>query len=127
MRYTGPNAATRQAVYDRDLVTCQRCGAMDGPFVIHHRRPRAMGGSTRPDVNSMANLILLDESCHAEVESHRERAVAEGFLVRQGMDPEGVPIFLFGSRWAVLRADGSVDFDAAAVPVLPFGERGGAA
>ena len=89
MRRTGPNQATRNIVYGRDQMRCQLEGCPDGPHQIQHRRARGMGGSTAEDVNSPANLVLLCEACHRHVEAHPEGALATGFRVRQGKDPEG--------------------------------------
>lgn len=95
MRRTGPDAATRDAVYERDAFRCVFCTGGTS-LQIHHRRPRGMGGSRDPQTNSLANLLLLCEDCHAWVESHREQALELGLLVRQGVDPASVPVWLDG-------------------------------
>ena len=91
-RNTGPSLAVRELVRSRDGYACARCGMRDGEHVlprhqIHHRRPRGMGGTSRDDTNSPANLILLCAECHALIESYRVHAFAAGWLVRQGHDP----------------------------------------
>jgi 5-methylcytosine-specific restriction protein A len=92
VRRTGPTAATRDAVYERAGFACERCGRTDGPFAVHHRRPRAMGGSRLADTNALPNLLLLDDDCHRYVEANREEALAHGYLVPQGKDPAAVPV-----------------------------------
>jgi len=105
---TGPDLATRQLVADRDMRRCVRCG---GPGQqIHHRKPRGMGGTSDPAINSPANLVLLCLDCHAYIESHRAEACADGWLVGREADPEMVPVVsLFGHL--TFHADGSVDRD----------------
>ena len=83
-RQTGPTPQVRQEVYGRDRGACVRCASADGPFQVHHRRPRAAGGTRRLDANSPANLVLLCEPCHRHVESHRTEALAAGLLLPQG-------------------------------------------
>ena len=105
MRNTGPSPAVRSAVYERAGFRCERCYSSEGPFAIHHRRPRAMGGSRRDDTNSLDNLVLLDDACHREVESNREQAYADGWLLRQHQRPEDVPL----RRGCVLIDDACTD------------------
>lgn len=91
---------TRAVVLDRDEYRCCACGKYVGPFgeySIHHRRPRAMGGSKRPETDLPGNLIVLCGSgvtgCHGEVERHRVRALADGLLVSQAVnDPSLIPV-----------------------------------
>lgn len=105
---TGPDRATVAVVYERAQHGCERCAEHVGPergvdHHIHHRRPRAAGGSKRDDTNSPANLVLICPDCHSEVESYREAAYAEGWLVRQTGDPAEVPILIErGNRWVLL-------------------------
>lgn len=106
---------TRQIVLDRDLYRCIRCGAYIGPFgdySIHHRRPRGMGGSKRPETDLPANLLTLCGSgttgCHGYIESHREEAYEQGLLLHQTDNPEGISVTTFrGSLF--LNNDGSFD------------------
>lgn len=78
-------------VFTRDEGCCGSCGgAITGTrgvdWSIHHRAPRGSGGTKRAWVNQPANLILLCGSgttgCHGNTESHRDRSIAEGFLLR---------------------------------------------
>ena len=66
-----------------------------------------MGGTTDPSTNSPGNLVYLCSSCHEHIESHRETARVDGWLVRQGHDPSTIPVLYRGS-WRLLEADGSL-------------------
>lgn len=81
---------------------CQRCGHLiTGWFSRHHRDPRAMGGSTA-NPHALVNLVLLcgsatsRDGCHYEVESKREQAKRDGWLVPMGIRPEDWPVRRFG-------------------------------
>lgn len=109
-RNTDPPPATTALVHTRDG-SCVRCGtpghAAWPPHAQHHRRPRGAGGTRRDSSNSPENLILLCARCHAWVESHRNLARADGYLVEQAQDPALVPLVWHG-RQSFLRADGTV-------------------
>lgn len=96
MRNTGPTLETKRAVIGREGGRCFRCGKplalWDGvewvpckPYSIHHRKPRGMGGTRDPEINSSTNLILLCGSgttgCHGWVESRRATAKNWGLLL----------------------------------------------
>ncbi len=119
-RDTGPTADQRAVVLDRALGCCEICGdrlyvwprGWIQPHSIHHRQPRQMGGTSRADINSPANLLLLcddgtERSCHRHIESHRAEAYAAGWLVRAGADPAAVPVHLEGGDWYLLAGDGT--------------------
>lgn len=102
-RDTGPTTAQRTLVAERAGYACELCGARlhDGDtwsavHSFHHRQARGAGGSSRPEVNSPANVLLLCGSgvtgCHGFIESHRAMAESEGWLVRHGFDPAEVPV-----------------------------------
>lgn len=78
--------AVARAVLDRAAGHCERCGVA-GPTQLHHRRPRGMGGTRRPD--TVHNLAALCRGCHEEVESRRAQALADGWLLRQNTRLEG--------------------------------------
>ena len=84
----------RALVIARDGGQCQRCGTTSGPFSVHHRRPRGMGGTKRRD--TAAGLIVLcgtgTTGCHGWVESHRAEARDLGLLVPLTGVPELVPV-----------------------------------
>lgn len=95
-RNTGPTPETRLAVLMRDGYRCVQCGeALEFVWECHHRRPRGMGGSRDPQTNSPANLIALHPDCHQWIESRREEALENGWLVPQGKNP---------AEWAIAHA-----------------------
>ena len=109
-RDTGPSVEVKRDVMARCLGRCERCGGglADGHH-IHHRRPRAMGGTGRPETNGHANLAVLCPGCHTTVESYRAEAYGDGWLVSQHADPAMAPVLLHGERWVYLTATGYSD------------------
>lgn len=86
---------------------------------IHHRRPRAAGGSKREDANRPPNLLAVCSVDHLAIESNRELAYRRGWLVRQGHNPADVPVMRYGGAWALLDDAGN------ATPTTPpEGENG---
>lgn len=86
-RPKGFSDATVALIVERDRGLCAWCGkAVQGErgrdWSIHHRRPRASGGTSLDWVNGAANGVTLHQTCHEDVESHRTRALALGFLIR---------------------------------------------
>lgn len=80
-----------------------------GRVSIHHRRPRGMGGTDRPDTHSLPNLMLLCGSgtigCHGFIESHRTVALARGYLLpKEGprSRPAHEPVVLPGGQRVLL-------------------------
>ena len=102
---TGPDLATRQLVVDRDMRRCVRCG--EPGQQIHHRKPRGMGGTSDPAINSPANLVLLCLACHAYIESHRADAYESGWLVRRWQDPAEVTAWDLAGIEIEFHADGT--------------------
>lgn len=116
-------ARIRSQVLDRDEFMCVRCGTYVGPFgdySIHHRRPRGMGGTKRPETDLPANLLTLCGSgttgCHGQVESDRLEAISDGYLVGQTIDPATIPVrthrgmaYLDNDGMLTLTADPEVD------------------
>jgi hypothetical protein len=115
-RSTGFDAATTQAILDRDGC-CVRCGgALNGErgwdYSIQHRRARGMGGSLLPDTNAPQNGIALCGSattgCHGWVESNPvEAREAGGWAIRQTDDPLLVPVTHFFNGVIFLYSNGS--------------------
>ena len=108
---TGPARDVVDAVLERSGFACERDGAGLGDrrgidYHIHHRRPRAAGGSSRPDTNKPPNLLALCPRCHRDVESSREQALLDGFLLVQADDPLVVPVKIRGQRRVWLTPDG---------------------
>ena len=102
---TGPTARTRTVVKHRaermGWPLCERCGR-EPVEQVHHRRPRAAGGSKRADTNVPSNLLGLGVRCHQHVESHREEAYSHGWLVRQSASPREVPVRIHDRGLVVL-------------------------
>ena len=92
----------RGVVYARDEWACVRCGQGHG-LSVHHRRPRGMGGTSRPEIHAMANLLTLcgdgTRGCHGWVESNRTEATRLGFLCPSWQDPADWPVNRGGDRW----------------------------
>lgn len=103
-RKTGPDRGTVEHVRWRDRDKCRRCHETGEQ--IHHRKPRGMGGTRDPLINSTANLILLCQDCHGWVESNRTAAREQGWLVSQHADPRYQPIDHEG-RLTFLTEDGT--------------------
>lgn len=100
---TGPTAAQRRVVAERAGWCCEICPTLlhDGntwtqAHSFHHRLPRRMGGTSRPDVNAAYALLLLcgtgTTGCHGYVESNRQEAYAMGWLLHDGQNPADVPV-----------------------------------
>lgn len=98
---TGPTARQAELVLKRSRGVCEVCGSLGEQ--IHHRKPRGMGGSKDPAINSPANLLLLCSRCHAGVESDRDDARERGLLVRFDSLPTVTPVLL--QRGRVLLTD----------------------
>lgn len=117
-RDTGPSSGQRALVTDRAGWCCEICGRRLGHHDTgwthahshHHRQPRALGGSSRPEANAAYNLLLLcgtgTTGCHGQVEADREHAEELGWLVRHGLDPAEVPVYVTGYGAVLLTPDG---------------------
>lgn len=115
---SGFSKADVATIVDRDGAACARCGravdlhARGVAWSIHHRRPRGMGGSKNPAVNATTNGVVLCGSgttgCHGWVESHRDEARQQGWLVPQWRDPADVPVRSRRHGWAWLTTTGWV-------------------
>ena len=111
---TGPSRDVVEAVYERAQWSCERCSSAVGPrrgeeHHIHHRRPRAAGGTNRPETNLPSNLLLLCPDCHEAIESFRAEALAAGWLVPQSADPAETAVLIRRDTWFYLTDDGDYD------------------
>ena len=97
---------------------CERCGG--GPtgygFSVHHRAPRMMGGSRDTNLHLPANLIVLCGSgvdgCHGWVESNRDKARADGYLLFRIDKANEVPfIDKFTNAWLIDNNGDKKQFD----------------
>jgi len=99
------------SVMERAGFQCERCGVsiQTVPMSIHHRRPRAMGGTHRLETNYASNLMALCGSgttgCHGYLESHRSEAMDYGFIIPQYETPSQVPVKTFIHGWVFLNDD----------------------
>lgn len=108
-RDTGPSRAVRDLIRARANGLCERCCRPLGLLAdLHHRHPRRMGGTKREWVNSVPACVLLCRVCHRWVESQRSVALASGWLVREGTDPETVPVTTTMGRRMLLHSDGTL-------------------
>lgn len=115
VKRTGFPAAVAELVLARSEGACEimaRCCTHTATD-LHHRRPRGMGGSGRDDTNTAANALAACRACHMWVESNREWAIENGFLLGQRSSTD-VPVWWrcarnkTGSKIMVyLREDGS--------------------
>lgn len=111
-RDTGPTAATKYALEVRAGGRCEMCGGgLTGPWSRHHRLPRRMGGSKRPDINGLANLLLIcgtaTTGCHGRIESRRTWAYVNGYLLAAEQSPALVPV-LYRGHLTYLAGDGTL-------------------
>lgn len=111
-RNTGPRPDVVEAVYERAQHSCEVCTEAVGDrrgedHHLHHRRPRAAGGSRRPDTNSPANLLLLCPECHSQIESHRTISFSMGWLLSQRQEPSKVRVLVQRDRWVFLTHEAS--------------------
>jgi 5-methylcytosine-specific restriction protein A len=97
---TGFSAAVRTTIRQRADGHCERCGLQRGTE-IHHRRPRGMGGTNRPETNTPSAGGLLCGDCHRWAESHRAAAMNHGWLVRQHHQPADIPV-KYRDSWVYL-------------------------
>lgn len=113
-RGSGPSAALRELVLERDGRACVCCGlsVVGQVYSLQHRQRRSQGGR-----NVASNLITMlgdgTRGCHARVDSRIDlEDEAKGFTVRSWDDPALVPVMVFeadGSGALVyLLDDGSV-------------------
>lgn len=70
-----------------------------------------MGGTSRPDVHDLDNLLAADPVIHnggpQSVHGRRRWSEQRGYLVPKGMNAPGlVPVLLNGKRWVHLGKDG---------------------
>lgn len=100
---TGFAPMVRGIVRERSGNCCEvqvACGGVSA-VQIHHRRNRAMGGSSREDTNLPANALHCCLMCHVHIGANPAQAYGMGWLVRQSADPALVPV-LYRSEWVRL-------------------------
>lgn len=96
----------RAQILERDGYACARCCRLlqGNYYSLHHRLPRSRGGKHTPE-----NLVTLCGSgvtgCHGWIESNRQLATEQGWLIPTGMDPANWPV-LRQSVWLQPTAQG---------------------
>lgn len=70
-------AVVRDAVLERDGLTCQRCGRLADD--VHHRR----GKATDADRYDRSLLVSLCRQCHDHVHANPSESYATGLMVRR--------------------------------------------
>jgi 5-methylcytosine-specific restriction protein A len=84
---------TRALIMARFDGRCYYCGLrVEGNGQIHHRLPRRLGGSGSLLVSDIANGVYLHGRCHDRIESQREKAIINGWILKMGSDPTVIPI-----------------------------------
>lgn len=124
-RYTGGTAAERWRE-TQHMLACRSGGRCEGcgqPIVagvrepsIHHRQARGSGGTSRPEVHDLCNLVILCAGfsrrlagvlgCHGATENRENDPRARGLIVPHPLDPAHVPLTLASGRRVLLAADG---------------------
>lgn len=102
-RYTGPDAAMRAMVLQRDSLgdppwpCCVSCGTpvRPGGYSIHHRLDRSLGGR-----NEFPNLLTLCGSgttgCHGRVTDLADpHDTGKGYVLGSSQDPAREPVMVF--------------------------------
>lgn len=110
----GVDSYTRLQVLTRAFFACERCGSVQEPMSVHHRTPRGMGGSRKKEINQPQNLLLLcgtgTSGCHGWIESYREQAYLDGYLVKRGFKPEEIPVVTPKESRFVIKEDGTKEW-----------------
>jgi len=104
---------TRFVVFSRAGYRCERCFTkLAGVFgaSVHHRRPRMMGGSRKPELHYPANLIVLcgsgNTGCHGWVESNRDRSREHGYLINKVESASSIPFRDNAGIWYLIDNEG---------------------
>lgn len=111
MTRQAPTPQTRALVLQRAAYHCERCWRpIAREMSLHHRRPRRMGGSKRPDTNQPQNLLVLCGSgttgCHGWIESHRTQGYEDGIILYDLDDPAEHPYRDAAGNWWLLSPEG---------------------
>lgn len=101
------SAHTRDLVYARSRGRCDVCGSQTAAGQYHHRKPRRMGGTSDSSLGTPANALYLHHGCHERIESNREWAYRNGYLVAAPDNPLDVAVRLWDG-WQRLGEDGTL-------------------
>lgn len=105
MKATQLTPITRRTLMERCAGVCEKCGHQKATEA-HHRKPRGMGGTMLTDKHQLSNLLALCTTCHAWIESERNKArmLNLGWLVDQHQDPRVIPALLYNpNHWGPAR------------------------
>lgn len=99
-RFDEELSGMREAVYERAEGRCEVATPMicasTGLMHIHHRRSRRIRKDGK--ANSLSNLLLVCQPCHALIHHDRPWAKTHGFIVSSNSDPDRVPMSTT-NRW----------------------------
>jgi hypothetical protein len=104
----------RETLYERARGYCEKCGWPLGTnWAMHHRVLHSR-------VDDIRNVLALHHECHNlgsnSVHLRPEKAMEDGFIVRQPLDGSPImavlasteqPILLHGKHWRLLTAEGT--------------------
>lgn len=77
---------------------------------MHHRLKRGQGGGWEPE-NIVAVCGSGTTGCHGWIEANPKAAGRQGFHVQPWLNPADTWILYRLSAWALLRADGTVEYE----------------
>lgn len=93
----------RRIVRGRSDQRCEVCGVREAAE-WHHRKRRSQLGDW-----SATNGLDTCSPCHRSIHAQPERAYANGWMVRESLDPAAMPAYLvtdYGHRYVWLRDNG---------------------
>jgi hypothetical protein len=114
MKRAKPNwSDLREALWERCGGVCEVSGQpLDrDTFDAHHRRNKGMGGTYRPDTDTLPNLLALAPFVHnlspGSVHGNPDWSMPRGYLLHQGAaNLHLVPVLLHGKLWVMLTPTG---------------------
>lgn len=103
----------REKLWKRSEGLCEVSGLPLNPdtFDAHHRRNKGMGGTYRPDTDSLSNLLALDPDVHnggpQSVHGRRPWSEERGYLLPKDLERAVTwPVLIHGRRWVYLLSTG---------------------
>jgi hypothetical protein len=106
-----PDRALRRAAWEREggrcIVTGAPLGDPDGDtWNLHHRRPGGMGGTSRPDQDTLPNVIAVADNVHRGIHENPQWSEPVGLLLPTSeQDPASVPVRSYRG-WVFLLPEG---------------------
>jgi hypothetical protein len=104
-------APIREALYERAGGRCEISGRPLGDsWAAHHRRKRGSGGTRKPDVHTLPNLLALCHEAHnlGRPSAHLDPAWAaeRGFMIPEWEVPRLTPVKILCRKWVLLTSAG---------------------